>query len=278
MRIDAHVHFWKPECGFDNRPINDHAAYRRDFLPSVLEPDLVANDIDGALLVQTAPQTAESDWLIALAEHQPRIRGVTAWVDLDAARVDFATLRARPKVVGIRAQLRRIADPAFIARPNVVRNLAAALEARLGVTILAEPRHYAHVGDVLRQLPAGPITLNHLGLVFPDTDREAWREAMRTFATRPRLFVQLSGLPFLYGERWRGSLAQSIVDDAFAILGPERLMFASDWPMLTRFASYGDWVRYVDAYLDAHDIAGDARDAIFARNVHLANPLLENRS
>jgi L-fuconolactonase len=278
MRIDAHVHFWKPERGYDNRPVRDHEAYRRDFLPSDLEPELAANRIDGVLLVQTAPQTEETDWLIALAEHEPHVLGVTAWVDLDAERVDFAALRARPKVVGIRAQLRRIADPAFIARPNVVRNLAAGLEAKLGVTILAEPRHYAYLGDVLRTLPEGPITLNHLGLVFPDTDREAWREAMRTFATRSRLFVQLSGLPFLYGERWRGLQARSIVDDAFAILGPERLMFASDWPMLVRFASYGDWVRYVDEYLDAHDIAGDARDALFSRNVHLANPLLENRS
>jgi len=278
MRIDAHVHFWKPECGFDNRPIADHEAYRRDFLPQHLEPALVANRIDGVVLVQTAPQTEESDWLLALAEHERRILGVTVWVDLDAKHVDFAALRARPKVVGIRAQLRRIADPAFIARANVVRNLGAALEAKLNATILAEPRHYAYVGDVLRKLPPGPITLNHLGLAFADTDREAWREAMQRFATREQLFVQLSGPPFLHGERWRGLQASSFVDDAFAILGPERLMFASDWPMLTRFATYDDWVHYVDEYLDAHDVDENARDAIFCRNVHLANPLLENRS
>jgi L-fuconolactonase len=278
MRIDAHVHYWKPECGFDNRPIKDHEAYRRDFLPRDLEPELAANRIDGVLLVQTAPQTEETDWLIALAEHDAHIVGVTAWVDLGAGHVDFTALCARPNIVGIRAQLRRIVDPAFVAGPDVVRNLGVALEAKLGVTILAEPRHYAYVGDVLRTLPEGPITLNHLGLVFPDTDREAWREAMRAFATRDRLFVQLSGLPFLFGERWRGLQAKAIVDDAFAILGPERLMFASDWPMLTRFATYGDWVRYVDDYLDAHDFAADARDALFSRNVHLANPLLENRS
>jgi len=33
MRIDAHIHFWRPERGFDNRPVADHEAYRRDFLP-----------------------------------------------------------------------------------------------------------------------------------------------------------------------------------------------------------------------------------------------------
>jgi len=65
MRIDAHLHFWKPECGFDNRPIADQAAYRRDFLPADVLPELDACRIDGAILVQTAPQTEESDWCVS---------------------------------------------------------------------------------------------------------------------------------------------------------------------------------------------------------------------
>ena len=52
---------------------------------------------------------------------------------------------ARPKVVGIRAQLRRVADTAFVTRPAVVANLAAALSAGLNVTVLAEARHYLHL-------------------------------------------------------------------------------------------------------------------------------------
>ena len=40
MRIDAHLHFWKPSCGFDNRPIADNEAYRRDFLPSHVRAEM----------------------------------------------------------------------------------------------------------------------------------------------------------------------------------------------------------------------------------------------
>ena len=68
-------------------------------------------------------------------------------------------------------------------------------------TFLAEGRHYESLVDVLDRLPAGPITLNHLGLPFPDVDREAWRRLMRAFAQRPQSFVQLSGLPFLFGDQ-----------------------------------------------------------------------------
>src|SRR5689334_18438695 len=192
MRIDAHLHFWKPSCGFDNRPIADHEAYRRDFLPATVAADLDHARIDGVILVQTAPQVEETRWLLDLARDDARILGVTGWVDLAAEDCDFTGLLDEPKIVGIRAQLRRIADSAFVTRPTVVRNLATALRAGLALTVLAEERHHAHVVSVLDQLPPGPITLNHLGLPFADVDRERWRNHMRAYARRADLFVQFS--------------------------------------------------------------------------------------
>lgn len=275
MRIDSHLHFWRPADNFDNRPIADNAFYRRDFLPADVVPDLDACGIDGAILVQTCPQVEETQWLLELASGEPRIFGVTAWVDLDGPPCDFPALRAHPKVIGIRAQLRRVADPAFVARPNVVGNLAAALAAGLNVTVLAEVRHYEHLLPVLDRLPAGPVTLNHLGLPFPGTDRAAWHATMRSLACRPELYVQLSGVPFLYGERWRedpGALA--LLDDAFDIFGPQRVMFASDYPMLLRFATYAEWVRAVEDFVARRGLARDDADALFAGNALRANPRL----
>ncbi|HET8877628.1 MAG TPA: amidohydrolase family protein [Casimicrobiaceae bacterium] len=274
MRIDAHIHFWRTRCGFDNRPIADHEAYRRDFMPADVEDDLGRCAIDAVILVQTCPQVDETAWLVDLARDSERIAGVTGWVDLDDPRCDFSPLLAERKLVGIRAQLRRIADPAFIERPQVLRNLGTALRANLGVTLLAEPRHYAHVARALDALPPGPITLNHLGLRFAATDATQWRAAMREFARRDDCFVQLSGLPFLYAERWRDAAALAVLDEAFDILGPSRLVFASDWPMLVRFASYADWVRTVDEFLVRRGVARHDVDAIFAGNVRRANPRL----
>lgn len=274
MRIDAHLHFWTPACGFDNRPVADNAFYRRDFLPRDVLPALDACGIDGAILVQTCPQAEETDWCIDLARNEPRVWGVTAWVDLDGPAVDFDALAARPKVVGLRAQLRRVADTAFITRPRVVANLAAALRARLNVTVLAEARHYRVVGEVLEMLPAGPVTLNHLGLPFPDVETEAWRAAMRRFAARRDTYVQFSGVPFCFGDRWQEHVARARMDDALAILGPQRLLFASDWPMLLRFASYEAWFAAASDFLASHSLSSQDMAAIFAGNALRANPRL----
>ena len=274
MRIDAHVHFWRPSDGFDNRPIADNAAYRRDFLPRDLAPALAASGIDGVIVVQSAPQVAETDWMLALDPAPVDVLGYTAWVDLDAPDCDLATRVADPRVVGIRAQLRRVADPAFIARPTVVKNLGRALEGGLNVTILAELRHHAHVLPVLHALPPGPITINHLGLPFPDLDRGAWYAGMLAMTKRKDLFVQLSGVPFLFQDRWREGVAQPVLDAMFELYGPERLMFASDYPMLTRFATYREWVEAVERELARRRLTAAEVDAVFAGNAARANPRL----
>jgi L-fuconolactonase len=274
MRIDGHLHFWRPSCGFDNRPIADNEAYRRDFRPEDVRPAMVESGIDAAILVQAAPEAAETAWLADLARDIEWIAGITGWVDLDSERIDYASLLAEPKIVGIRAQLRRIADAAFVRRPRVVRNLGAALEAGLGVTLLAEHRHYEHVAAVIGELPPGPLTLNHLGMAFPEVPRDDWRRAMRRFAERPHTYLQLSGLPFLAGPSWQAPDAQRLLDEALDIFGPRRLLFASDWPMMVRFTDYGTWVRAVEAFLRRRGLAAADVDAIFGGNALAANPLM----
>jgi L-fuconolactonase len=275
MRIDGHLHFWRPSCNFDNRPVADNAAYARDFLPDDVRPAMEASGIDAAILVQTCPQVEETEWLVALARDLDWIAGITGWVDLDREHVDYAALLAMPKIAGIRAQLRRIADAAFVRRPTVVANIGRALDAGLGVTLLAEHRHNDHVAAVLDQLPPGPITFNHLGMAFPDVPRDDWRRAMRRFAERPHTYLQLSGLPFLFGPAWRdNAAAKSLLDEALDLFGPHRLLFASDWPMLIRFTDYATWVAEVEDFVARRGLSPAEIAGIFGGNAQRANPRL----
>jgi L-fuconolactonase len=274
MRIDAHIHFWRPDSGFDNRPIADHPAYRRDFLPPDIEGELARCGIEAVILVQAAPQADETAWMLELARHHPIIAGVVGWVDLDAAPIDYVPLCANRSLVGIRAQLRRIADPEFVLRPRVLANVGRAIEAGLGVTLLTEERHYAAVERALHSLPPGPVTFNHLGMRCPEVDRARWRNLMRVIVERPATYLQLSGLPFLHGEHWREPAARSILDEAYEIVGPGRLVFASDWPMLIRFATCTDWLRAAEALLHAHGATAAQSDAVFCHNAMAAHPRL----
>jgi L-fuconolactonase len=148
------------------------------------------------------------------------------------------------------------------------------MEAGLGLTILAERRHYAHVLHALDVLPRMPVTLNHLGMRFADVDRAQWLAAMRRFGRHEHVSLQLSGLPFLFGAQWRSTEATKVLADALDIFGPQRLLFASDWPMLLRFATYGEWVSAVADFVSERGLSVPERDAIFGGNALRANPRL----
>jgi L-fuconolactonase len=98
---------------------------------------------------------------------------------------------------------------------------------------------------------------------------------MRTFARRADFNVQLSGLPFLYGDAWQQDHARALLDDALAIFGPDRLMFASDWPMMLRFATYEAWVHAVEAFMAKRGLSSRQQEAILAENVRRANPRMQ---
>ena len=128
---------------------------------------------------------------------------------------------------------------------------------------------------MLSELPAGPVTLNHLGMAFPEVPRDDWLHAMQRFAARPDTHLQLSGLPFLFGAGWQQDPAgRSLLDEALGIFGPRRLLFASDWPMMVRFTDYQTWVRAVEAFAQRHALPAADADAIFGDSALAANPRL----
>ena len=69
--------------------------------------------------------------------------------------------------------------------------------------------------------------------------------------------------------------AATLLDEALAIFGPRRLLFASDWPMMVRFADYRAWVDAVETLLARHHLSAAETDAVFGRNALDAHPRLK---
>ena len=99
MRIDSHQHFWDLAAVDYFWMPKDHPVLSRNYLPEDLWPIYERNLFDGSVVVQAAHNDAEGDWLLGLAEREPRILGVVAWADLTAAslgqRLDH--LQKQPK-------------------------------------------------------------------------------------------------------------------------------------------------------------------------------------
>jgi len=205
MHVDAHQHFWQytdEEFGW----INDSMAIiRRDFFPADLLPLLDEAEIAATVAVQCCQSVAETEWLLMLADAQPRIAGVVGWVPLVDSDVEqtIERLSANPKLKGVRHILQAEPDE-YMAREDF----------HAGITLLQQ---YSLTYDVLileRQLPAAirfvdrhpdqPFVLDHIAKPLRDVLMSS--ASCPAWSPKP---TSADGLSKTYGhmqrQRWRPS-------------------------------------------------------------------------
>jgi L-fuconolactonase len=162
--------------------------------------------------------------------------------------------------VGIRHPVLIEPDPGWLARPAVLRGLAAVAEAGLTFDVVGAPRHLPAAVTAAAATPRLTFVLDHMG--NPDVSAgvdELWAGAFRGFAALGNTVAKLSGIlsepapgpadpaqragqegPAQTAGGARIAHLRPFYEIALAGFGPERLMFGSDWPVSTLTARYAD--------------------------------------
>jgi L-fuconolactonase len=275
--IDAHQHFW--DLTEHAQPwLASHPALApllRNFTLADLAPLAAAGGITATVVVQTVAEPWETPELLTLAAGPGLVAGVAGWADLTAPDIAdvLARLRELPggdRLAGIRHPVLAEPDPGWLARPDVLRGLAALAAAGLAYDVVGEPRHLPAAVTAARQVPGLRFVLDHLGNpgMAPGTSPEAdepWASAVTDFAALPNTTAKLSGIlgvPPPPGAA-PGSLAhlRPYYDFGLHAFGPNRLMFGSDWPPCTLDASYSQVIATARALTS--DLSRTEQDAIF---------------
>ncbi|WP_151719404.1 amidohydrolase family protein [Gemmobacter serpentinus] len=241
--LDAHCHFWSLDRGDygwlagEGGPL---APIRRDYLPA---------DYPGAarvIAVQAAPTLAETDWLLAQAASDIRIAGVVGWVDLaDEGAADALCSRAKdPAFLGIRPMLQDIAATDWLLTAPRRDALLALAALGLCFDALVAPHHLPVLAQFANANPSVPIVIDHAAKPQDIADPQ-WQTGMRMLSADPRVFCKLSGL---LTELPQSALVDPMpgLRQTFDLLlewfGPDRLIWGSDWPVLTLAADYDRWL------------------------------------
>src|SRR5260370_18378929 len=119
MRIDRHQHFRRYNPARDGWITDEMAALKKDFLPVHLIPELVANNMQGCIAVQSDQSEAETQFLLDLADRHEMIQGVVGWVDLcsDNVGARLEALSKHSKLCGFRHIVQAESDDRFMLRP-----------------------------------------------------------------------------------------------------------------------------------------------------------------
>ncbi|HSS13596.1 MAG TPA: amidohydrolase family protein, partial [Rhizomicrobium sp.] len=235
----------------------------RVFDTADLRPLLAETGVDATILVQAAPTVAETDYMLGIARDTPWVLGVVGWIDLEAP--DAAdTIRRRagdPLFLGVRPMLQDIADPDWILQPKLAAALDAIAAEGLVFDALILPHQIAAITELAGRHPQLSIVLDHAAKPkLGNADAVvAWARAMTGLAARPNVTCKISGLLTEVqpgGERHDVVRAIGML---FELFGPTRLLWGSDWPVLTLsdcFAGAGDYQNWFEL----------AREAVAARD------------
>jgi L-fuconolactonase len=263
--IDAHQHFWTLSRGdYGWITPEDVPALCRDFGPKDLCLLIQDAGISHTVLVQCAETLAETRFLLDIARETDFVAGVVGWVDFasPSAADDIADLAQDDNLVSMRPMLQDMDDKAWILRPELEPAFKALAAAHLAFDILIKPPHLPHMPAFLRKYPDLPMVIDHFAKPYIAAgEMEPWASQIRELARHPRLFCKLSGLATEAGDGWDAARLKPYVDVVLEAFGPSRLMWGSDWPVLTLAGSYPQWFAAAQA-LTSHLTAAE-RGEIF---------------
>ncbi|MGW8566966.1 amidohydrolase family protein [Isoptericola sp. NPDC055881] len=269
--MDAHVHLW------------DTAAMRISWfrdglgLPARVGADDLARatgtspvPVRAAVAVQAADTEDEARWLVRQADaHGPlpgpvvlqydaRPGDPAAWAGAAQPVVDDDAAGGAARVAGV-----RLAVPGGAADLSDVAGLDTLCEglAATGRVLetLVRPAQLPAVAALAARHPALDVVVCHLGLGAGAPDG-AWHDGLAALAAHPRAHAKLSGL--LTTAPDDDARLAVAVGAAVALLGPERLLFGSDWPMSARVALYDEVVHRTARALPP--LSGAGEDALWS--------------
>ncbi len=244
--IDCHAHLYPAELAFAStawtRP--DHAALAEDYLA-----ELARHGVGRAVLAGASILGDRNDYALEACEANPNLR-TTVIVRPDISR-DALQAMARRGAVGIRLQLMHHPLP----------DLDDADHRRL-FRLVADLGWHVHVHDDAARLAyalpilarAGmPLVVDHYGR--PDTAERLASQGFQTLLRtleNGRTYVKFAAG---YRLKQRDLLAEA-AQCLFAAVGPQRIMWGSDWP----FTGFEGRVTYEDALADFRSLIPDPAD------------------
>ena len=249
MVIDSHHHLWRytdDEFGW----IADECL-RRDFNAGDLEREISSAGVDRTIVCEARQCIEETDTLLKTAAESEAVVGVVGWLPIAAG--DFGDLLERylaaknagkGGLVGLRHVVQDEPDDAFILRPDFMRGVRLMRGTGLVYDILVFQRQLANaIRFVDAQADDQQFVLDHVGKPMPGREGE-WAELVREMAKRDNVACKFSGVVTEVGTGFDS--VRRVFDTVLEAFGPNRLMWGSDWPVVTAKMAYRDWKGAVD--------------------------------
>jgi L-fuconolactonase len=247
--IDAHHHLWCYVPAEYPWMTDGMEVLRRDFLLGDLKAVTALAGIAGTVVVEAARRVGETIWLAEIAASDDLIRGVVGWAPLTDPRIglDLERLAPLPKEKGMRHAIHDEPDDLFVLRDDFNRGVAELKQFGLKYDILIFEKHLPQTIEFVDRHPDQIFIVDHIAK--PRIREQAlspWKGHIAELAHRENVYCKVSGMVTeAWWDAWTDESLTPYLDVVLEAFGPKRLMFGSDWPVLTLASTYGRWLSTV---------------------------------
>jgi predicted TIM-barrel fold metal-dependent hydrolase len=198
--------------------------------------------------VEPSQQVAEAEYVIDLCKRPDTIMEA-AVISGRPASEHFPQYVARFKnsayVKGIRQVLHvKSTPPGFCLDPKFIKGIRLLGDVGLSYDLCMRPDELMDAAKLIEECPGTRFILDHCGNgpVF-ETDRSKWKKGIAAVAKHKNVVGKVSGIIVqTEGKKWMPNDLAPVIKHTLEVFGPDRVMFAGDWPVCTLGATYKQWV------------------------------------
>jgi len=196
-------------------------------------------------------QQREADSVIELCKSKstPTCAAVVAGNPAAAGFAKYASqFKDGPYVKGVRHMLHVDGVHAKSGlEPKFLKGLQLLGDLGLRFDLCIRAKELADVEKIVGACPGTRFILDHCGnpqANFSPADILAWKHGLEALAKHANVVCKVSGIVangFVKGA-WKADDLAPFVNVVLDAFGPDRVLFASDWPVCTRTATLAEWV------------------------------------
>jgi L-fuconolactonase len=227
--IDPHVHVWKHDPAF---PFAEGANVpARDAAPETLLDLMKANGVSKTVIIQVIHYRFDNGYLASVLKRYPgTFHGVARVDPNDPGNADHLSKLTAEGFRGVRLSPAGNASGDWIRGPLMPPLWKRCHELKVPMTVLAPIGRMPDVAALLEKTPDLTTVIDHMADC--PVAQPAELEKLIALKRYPNVFVKISHAWSLSKEPYPWKDTHDHVKRLHAAFGPQRLMWATDWPII----------------------------------------------